>query len=39
MSVWIFLVRVAGEKETYYYDIDKALETLPKRTIYQGKAE
>ena len=35
MSVWIFLVRVAGEKETYYYDIDKALETLPKRTIYQ----
>lgn len=36
MSAWIFSIRVAGKKEDYYYDIDRALETPP-RTIYQGQ--
>ena len=34
MSAWIFRV-IVSEKEKYYYDLDKALEEIPNRTIYQ----
>ncbi len=37
MSTWIFPIRVAGEKDAYYYDLDRALEEIPKRTIYQSQ--
>lgn len=37
MSVWIFPIRVAGEKKDYYYDLDRALEKISKRTIYQSQ--
>ena len=37
MSAWIFPIRVAGEKDEYYYDLDRALDTPP-HTIYQGQS-
>ena len=37
MTAWIFPIRVAGEKEDYYYNLDGALEEMPSHTIYQSQ--
>ena len=37
MTTWIFLIRVSGEKDEYYYDLDEALKEMPSHTIYQGQ--